>query len=312
MTDLLAPNVETTARRLGPLIAMQWFGLAIVICGLGTLCISCGNDRPLPQPNQPTLVAMAEASPVELKVVAAPEPPPPAPEPEPIVTPPPAPVPLALQIVAPNTADAGDFIHVELKVTGEAREFAFTIEKRGSAEPVPASNIIIDQVDPRKFIFAGKEGVYTIRAYAIGATQGMKEAEHRLQVREPYQPPPPRVEPVEPQSPADLLRMAALDVHSDNRDIELLEIAKAGHEVAADIKNGRLAPARAAKEWANKAYLRLGRTVFQAWNESETGPSFFGRLKQLIDDSVEAAKAAKQEPNIANLVDNLSSLMEGK
>ncbi|HEY1599701.1 MAG TPA: hypothetical protein VGG64_08875 [Pirellulales bacterium] len=207
-----------------------------------------------------------------------------------------------VRIKVPTSVEVHNLVHVELeKSGGPIRELDIVIEP-----DVPSENMAQDPTDPNKFAFVGAPKIYTIRVLATGAEKGYCQCEARVAIRDPRPQPAPAETAAAPSKPEDLLRKWALDVPSRNREVEVLEIAKAAREAAREVRAGRVQPAKAAEEWAADAYLRLG-SALKPWNQSAGTPSFFAHVNDLFADNATLSGADQ-----ASLLESLAAILEGK
>jgi hypothetical protein len=244
--------------------------------------------------------------------------PPPAAPPAPVAPPPIAP---SVTIKMPAAAEVGHAVHVVLENTGgpirdqypvfdpplDDDEWAYDFKTMKLPDGTE-----IEVKDETRFHFTAPAGHLTVSVLCIGKqpgnwkNRGYDKPEAEIQVN----PEPRQVVPVAPASPApspqDTIKNAVPTGDPRTRGLEKQQVARAGHDTAARIRQGQVDGLRAIDDWAATAYLRMGK-AFTQWNVSVTGRSFFATVAGMFADA-----QGSRDFNPANFVDSVSAVLEGK
>lgn len=226
--------------------------------------------------------------------------------------------PLALKLDAPTSVEEGDFVEVKINSPG-AREKHIWVDGvklyqtnlKGGKDPLiaPSKNFRIE-ADESSFILGRKSGYHTIRIVGIGFDDnggGFLDETASVEIKgtpAPIAPQQAQQQSQAPQTPEQFVADAASQVNSNNRAVEQVEVAKAGHDVAKLIDLGSVEPGMAVEKWQEASYRRLtrfGQGTPIAWKD------FFDRASKLF---LRNSRLQGNDP--ANLLNILSDELERK
>ncbi len=204
-----------------------------------------------------------------------------------------------------TTLSGGPSREVIRKITPEPAEGDLMY---GFKEVTDADGNTLKVQDTNNFSFVGDSGkIYTIRFLVIGKDAGYDEKEVRIQFKDSRPAKVVKQEVSAPQNINDQLRKWAGEVATTNLKFELAQVAKAGHEAAAEIRAGKEDGGKAIELWKSIVYIKLGRTAYDAWTAPPNGRAFFDYINDMFIDNL-----AAKDSNPPNFLDTVCDILEGK